>query len=1323
MARPTLTPSIRTVRKYGIIIGLFPVDTPGYGYEIERAPDNAGAPNTALSEFFYQPEGSQFFTDYDLPNDGLKRWYRVRHVRDGYSKSAPTCWVSAKPAEISGLIYGAPDAVVPIVQEATSETATTGTLTLTILDPQCRIVTVEMRIKSGTGNWGVWTAVTSPYTANVTLVDKHASRIGYRITYYDAVGSLRIAQEEVAFNVGTAANVTGVQVAFAQDGSVAVSVQGDSDAAKHYVKVGIGSAPADPTTSVNDGLINSRAGSVQTTVVCPKGSIAYVKVLPMTSASAAGSVALFQAKNEGVAPGINPSVRLNTSRDKADVYGQVEAPGSESARVFYQENETTSEIWASCTGNGNPAPLYLADGTSAGPTTWFCRTSGGSTVYAQMMNQIPLVRDQVKRAYLQVQGQLSGIRSSWSPVTLSAKESPWLESVDLVFDEANNRLRVTVVGGAFCGSCKIELSADSFSTIASTSQQNLTDGQQITYDFGNPTRGITWNVRVMPYNSGLVGGNVPTSGAGAAYSRDSVLVPAALTIDPPTANISFVFTAGYDYATKAKVQYEGALGAGGTGPLQWRRRIDVDSTQGTWSAFASTALPSQEDVLKHAYYPTKVYLEVKDSAGRTTAYNVTIPARSPETGYDVTEDVNKGALLWNFDALPRDSRLRLTPNASYPAYSLRDQQGISGGALGIDVPTTNLVPDPTNIAVYPGAIMTRTLETDGEFAGWYKVVVSQVGAAGLVAALGAQLAHPSGNLRTYSMELFSPSGKWKPLLTGDYGVGVAAEISPRWWSLTWNNTSGATRNIGFYMQYDSGNTASAAVNEVFWYRNVQTEALAFPTAFVQGSRTARGMLVFDDARSNNWDEFTFLCRAKVNPGVPLNYNMYGAVWPKFYLAAAVNTTSTQITVQWTTGGVQNGAVFTRPNGGTCYDQHAFAISYKRSTQAGRVYYNGQLLGTFSANWDSTATQLTLGNLGPGQGYEFNGLLEDVFVAPRVLADEEVAAMHSTLIPLVDLRSLNTGAVRAIQGLDLTGLVQAGKVVTTSITDGAITTPKILAGAVTADRISVATLSAISANVGTLTAGLIRNPGLTAGLRLSSAYSLGGLAKYIDLDDSASGYFIYTPNFQVASGGAVTISGTVTASAFTSNAAMSQFSNSVRVGLSLYADNMKIASYGYFGTQLIVGQNETTVSPNRMEMLTTRVDFIAGSANVGSLDWSSAGLLLDVDRQALRDYRTSAPNPGAIGSGQAQRLWFSELSYLGLSGYGYGATWQIDQWTSDSGGGSHQQAWTSNLNGAWKYRTGTRAGGWGSWFDVARVKWSTSAASGTAPHGTIWIQHS
>lgn len=96
-------------------------------------------------------------------------------------------------------------------------------------------------------------------------------------------------------NIPQTAEVMGCEISFDANGQVVASVAGDYDTTNLYVKVGDGSAPADPTVASNDGTVAARFGTIATTVKVTTGNDGYVKVVGANVFGSLGEVRTFRA--------------------------------------------------------------------------------------------------------------------------------------------------------------------------------------------------------------------------------------------------------------------------------------------------------------------------------------------------------------------------------------------------------------------------------------------------------------------------------------------------------------------------------------------------------------------------------------------------------------------------------------------------------------------------------------------------------------------------------------------------------------------------------------------------------------------------------------------------------------------------------------------------------------------------------------------------------------------------------------------------------------------------------------------------------------------
>lgn len=216
-------------RSTGIALALWAADTT-IDLAIERAPDSGGSPGT-WAEVARVPGTTTVIVD-QLPSDGATYWYRVRHSLGGLGDSAYTAAQSGTPGGIpEGLVR--PPAVDPIIEIADTESGTTGTTTLTVTDPQGRVMLVEFRTQTDPGAWSAWTPDASvPYQQAVTIPTGSGlwGRIGYRVTGYDALGTERtLAAGTETFDLNKVSNLVVIDVSFSHDGVATVKVTGDSD--------------------------------------------------------------------------------------------------------------------------------------------------------------------------------------------------------------------------------------------------------------------------------------------------------------------------------------------------------------------------------------------------------------------------------------------------------------------------------------------------------------------------------------------------------------------------------------------------------------------------------------------------------------------------------------------------------------------------------------------------------------------------------------------------------------------------------------------------------------------------------------------------------------------------------------------------------------------------------------------------------------------------------------------------------------------------------------------------------------------------------------
>lgn len=199
--------------------------------------------------------------------------------------------------------------------------------------------------------------------------------------------------------------------------------------------------------------------------------------------------------------------RVVPSQDgkRASVYVKVTSPVQEWIRLNVRDSAAAdAPVHRLVVGASDPGPRYVESGVELGPTDYF---HDGLGAPAPKLADLPLLRDQIRSIFVQAQGEDSGVASDWVPVTFGILEKPWLESVDLVWDEDNDLLRLTAMGGAHCRSSTFQIGTDPSFTGVAGEDVALADGERRSIEralvFAD--RKKVWYGRVTPRNGGLTG--------------------------------------------------------------------------------------------------------------------------------------------------------------------------------------------------------------------------------------------------------------------------------------------------------------------------------------------------------------------------------------------------------------------------------------------------------------------------------------------------------------------------------------------------------------------------------------------------------------------------------------------------------------------------------------------------------------------------------------------------------------------------------------------------------------------------------------------------
>ena len=273
----------------GIALALWPSD-PTLDIVIERS-TTSGA---GFAEVARVSGATAVYVD-ERPRDGVTYYYRIAHLLGGFGLTTYTPEVSATARGVPAGVLR-PSAVVPVVQVETTESGSTGTVTLTITDPQGRVNEVRFRERTGGGAWSAWTVdSTVPYAYSGTIPASGFLDIQYEVNGFRADGTLGLlAAGTESFDVGTSADMVSVVGTFNAAGAFVLAISADSDTASIKYATSTVSQPTLATTQAQTA-VNGR--NITATLAGPfaSSSTVFVSVLGYTGINGTGTESvLFQ---------------------------------------------------------------------------------------------------------------------------------------------------------------------------------------------------------------------------------------------------------------------------------------------------------------------------------------------------------------------------------------------------------------------------------------------------------------------------------------------------------------------------------------------------------------------------------------------------------------------------------------------------------------------------------------------------------------------------------------------------------------------------------------------------------------------------------------------------------------------------------------------------------------------------------------------------------------------------------------------------------------------------------------------------------------------
>jgi hypothetical protein len=348
--------------------------------------------------------------------------------------------------------------------------------------------------------------------------------------------------------------------------------------------------------------------------------------------------------------------------------------------------------------------------------------------------------------------------------------------------------------------------------------------------------------------------------------------------------------------------------------------------------------------------------------------------------------------------------------------SIRNDQGVFGGAMAVEIPTANLITDQTFFQLASsGTICTRELVTSGEWNGWYKVRVTKIELSnGIFSYVNNAVSSVLGDDLSASIDFYSPTGNIYPFFSGTYGVSEIYTLNNSKYrkGVTWKNNNGSA-SMYIYFRHKT-NTAQPSIDEVFYYKDVQIEKTPFCTSFTPTSRISGLFNVGGDSLPS--------------------------VSAIFFKAKVLSKTGT---VQLMSNANSNDATYIRANldlnriefaiyNGTQYTSfktvdssfwnsyHSYGCTYARNVS--KFFIDGVLIETATINYGRIyRSNLTFGS--EPNGTNVGGVLfDELIIVPHGVSDTDQTLWASQITPFYDISESVTQWTRIEQESDRIDLI-------------------------------------------------------------------------------------------------------------------------------------------------------------------------------------------------------------------------------------------------------------------------------------------------------------
>lgn len=334
----------------------------------------------------------------------------------------------------------------------------------------------------------------------------------------------------------------------------------------------------------------------------------------------------------------------------------------------------------------------------------------------------------------------------------------------------------------------------------------------------------------------------------------------------------------------------------------------------------------------------------------------------------------------------------------------RYETGKFGKAIMVEDGVTNLITDQTIWVTYTGASLVRTLETTGQWAGWYKVVMTTLGTNGFAGRVQTYL-FPNGTTRTWSIDFYNatPNGI-APELNGAGGYGYLTYQGNNKWSITVTNSTGGTLDDGIYFRKGS---TSGANTETFYYRYYQVEDKPYNTSFINGTRDAE--LLNIPSSKINISSGTISFWTYINN---TSKRKLSSDWPMFFTWNKSSGISTRVghnnsTSEWYVWS-ESGC------GGYCADSltpngwHMFTVTY--SSTYLKLYIDGvEAVSISNPSLPSTCTGIDVGYVSGQAGTYVNTLFDELRIDSVARTAEEIKSWFVAQAPFYSSEQMSAAS--------------------------------------------------------------------------------------------------------------------------------------------------------------------------------------------------------------------------------------------------------------------------------------------------------------------------